>query len=310
MPTAKGSDYFSSILPFDYSGSFAVKIFFFISGLVVTNSLLLNKNTSHFIASRVFRIIPALVFFCMITCFFILPCFFDGSISEYFYSSRPYKYLINNSLMITDYRINGVFGYEDNNSSVINGSIWTIPYEMLSYSILLAAFSVKFLNKKTSVFIAFVFICIISLFQTDGFLVFNERGMERGMLAYCFSCGVLFSAFKEKIKISATLFALSIMVLCFSSKFVLYPFIFYISSFYILLCIASFKPLLNLKPKYDISYGVYLWGWTTQQVISRVAPSLGLYENTIISIAASMLLGIFSWVIIEKRFINIGRSLV
>ena len=41
-----------SIIGFDYSGSLAVKFFFFLSGLLVTNSILRNSNPFLFILKR------------------------------------------------------------------------------------------------------------------------------------------------------------------------------------------------------------------------------------------------------------------
>ncbi|MEH4266789.1 acyltransferase family protein [Klebsiella aerogenes] len=44
------------------TGGVAVKIFFFISGLLVTNSLLTKKSSIEFIVSRALRIFPGLIF--------------------------------------------------------------------------------------------------------------------------------------------------------------------------------------------------------------------------------------------------------
>lgn len=94
---ASGSDLIANILPYDYSGSFAVKVFFFISGLVVTNSLLLNNNITHFVKSRLFRIMPGLIFFCFISTFLILPFFYEGDLYNYYGNSGVYNYLVHNS---------------------------------------------------------------------------------------------------------------------------------------------------------------------------------------------------------------------
>lgn len=307
---SSGYDIIGKHLPFDYSGSFAVKIFFFISGLVVTNSLLVNKNPIHFIKSRIFRIMPGLIFFCLASTILILPFFYDGSLKDYFLNSNLYNYILHNSLLITEYRINGVFGYEDNHRSVINGSIWTIPYEMLAYFILLAAFSVNLLNKKSLALVTFFFITLICMFQPGGFLVFHEGPMERSMLSYCFACGVLFCIFKEKIKIKISYSIILIVIYFLFSKTPISPFVFYATCFYVLLSISSMRFFLKLKPKYDISYGIYLWGWPVQQMVSKTAPSLGVYSNTFLSLIIAMVIASLSWILIERKFINIGRSLV
>lgn len=306
---AHGSDLIAKILPYDYSGSFAVKVFFFISGLVVTNSLLTNNNINHFIKSRIFRIMPGLIFFCFTSAFIILPFFYDGSIIDYYRNSGLYNYIVHNSLLITEYRISGVFGNADNHTSVINGSIWTIPYEMLAYFILLSAYSVNLLNKKYLASIAFVIVIISCLFQQDGFLVFNEGPMERSMLSYCFSCGVIFCVYKDQIKVKFTHAIALLVIYILLSKTHVAPFIFYLTFFYCLIYICSRKLILKLKPKHDISYGIYIWGWPVQQMVSKLEPSLGIYSNSIISILIAMAFGLISWLLIERRFINIGRSM-
>ena len=48
LPIDGQKDIVGRLLVFDYSGSLAVKIFFFLSGLVVTNSLIEKKDVRQF----------------------------------------------------------------------------------------------------------------------------------------------------------------------------------------------------------------------------------------------------------------------
>jgi peptidoglycan/LPS O-acetylase OafA/YrhL len=52
LPSSGPGDILTGLLGFDYSGSLAVKIFFFLSGLVVTNSLLTKRNLLQFLIAR------------------------------------------------------------------------------------------------------------------------------------------------------------------------------------------------------------------------------------------------------------------
>lgn len=54
VPQAGYVDVVARLLGHDYSGSLAVKIFFFLSGLVVTNSLLHKRDVLHFAIARFF----------------------------------------------------------------------------------------------------------------------------------------------------------------------------------------------------------------------------------------------------------------
>lgn len=61
-----------------------------------------------------------------------------------------------------------------------------------------------------------------------------------------------------------------------------------------------------MKPKADISYGIYLWGWPVQQIVSILYKEDGVLFNQFTSILISILLGFLSWYLIEKRSIMFG----
>ena len=61
------SDFLGGILHFTYSGNVAVITFFMISGLLVSNSLFSKKNWKVYLLSRVFRLLPGLIFLSVCT---------------------------------------------------------------------------------------------------------------------------------------------------------------------------------------------------------------------------------------------------
>ena len=67
--------------------------------------------------------------------------------------------------------------------------------------------------------------------------------------------------------------------------------------------------IVHLKPRYDLSYGVYLWGWVIQQICVSLIPGLSSLKLTILSSFSSVLVGYLSWTIVEKPFINYGKKL-
>jgi peptidoglycan/LPS O-acetylase OafA/YrhL len=87
-----------NLIGFDRSGSVAVKFFFFLSGLVVTNSLLKKENAASFIISRTLRVFPGLIV-CVL--FSVLLGAFLSSMDfrEYFFSNETKSYLNNNILL-------------------------------------------------------------------------------------------------------------------------------------------------------------------------------------------------------------------
>lgn len=157
-PELGKSDFIGRYLGFDYSGSLAVKIFFFLSGLVVTNSLLSKRDPTSFIISRFFRIWPAFTFVIIVSAFLIGPTMTTYTLNEYFNNILTYDYIFKNLFMHINFELPGVF---TNNiyGNAINGSIWTLPYEIAAYIVLLSLFMIGiFTNKK---FATFIFILIL-----------------------------------------------------------------------------------------------------------------------------------------------------
>ena len=136
LPSTGSGDVLKGLLGFDYSGSLAVKIFFFLSGLVVTNSLLTKRSLIPFLIARFFRIWPALAFTLLVSAFLLGPLLSEQSPAEYFSNKKVLAYFYKGLSMNIKYELPGVF--EDNALRAVNGSLWSIPHEVFAYLTLAA----------------------------------------------------------------------------------------------------------------------------------------------------------------------------
>lgn len=306
-PQEGKSDLVSNMINFDYSGSLAVKIFFFLSGLVVSNSLLNNKQISSFIFSRIFRILPGLILVVTVSTFLIGPLLSTDSISSYYSNGDTYTYFFRNIILQPQWFLPGVFDH--NAQTAFNGSLWTLPYEALAYALTLITFVIiGFENRKLATVIAIVVILDPFIGNKVIFSWVDAKNTEISLLAPCFSLGVLFSMWKDKISINKKLI-ISLWVLYYvfhSSPHV--AILFYPAILTTFLYISSTPLLLKLKLPVDISYGVYLWGWPVQQIFAQFYPDSGVLLNQLLSMLASVLLGTISWFLVEKKFISIGKK--
>ncbi|HGY0993380.1 TPA: acyltransferase family protein [Aeromonas salmonicida subsp. pectinolytica] len=302
------TDFILSLLPHDSSGSLAVKIFFFLSGLVVTNSLLINKDPIKFIVARFFRIWPALILTCLIVAFVIGPFLSTLTVKEYFSSDNNiFLYVLNNSLLKIQYNLPGVFTTSPYPISV-NGSLWTIPYEVYAYALLLSLYFIGALKYKLFNVLFLVTIAIESLSSEKIIFTWAHSNSEVPMLAVCFAFGSILALYKDVVKVDiyTPLALLLAYYLLIENDYAVY--LFYAFIFLFILYASSTRVALKLKPKFDISYGVYLWGFPVQQVISQFFLTKGIIFNQCVSLLLSIILGFLSWYLCEKHFIKLGSK--
>ncbi|WP_336062502.1 acyltransferase family protein [Serratia sp. 201] len=288
------------------TGGLAVKVFFFISGLLVTNSLLSRNSIIHFIASRSLRVFPGLAFVVIITALLIGPIFTTISIAEYFKTSQPIVYVVKNLLLDTQYTLPGVF--EKNNYGV-NGSLWTIHYEVLAYIIL----ALLYVTKAGSSRLISSLLCLIVIIEPitpfKGILFAGSSNNAIYLLAPCFALGALLAINKNHFHTN-----IYIPFMFFAAQFIFNDehfssLLLCISICLISLHISSMKLIVGLHLKHDISYGVYLWGFPVQQIISQ-----NLNLQPVLNIALSILLAIImafaSWFLVEKPAMRFAKKIV
>ncbi|MDP9940112.1 acyltransferase family protein [Ectopseudomonas alcaliphila] len=112
-------------------GDLGVAIFFVISGFLVSQSMFRLNDLTSYAKARALRIFPDLIFCVLLSILLIGPLFSTLNTAEHFTNSRTYNYLIaTTTLNFLSPFLPGVF--ESNPyGSYINGSLWTLKYEVL-----------------------------------------------------------------------------------------------------------------------------------------------------------------------------------
>lgn len=294
--------------PVTYSGAIAVKIFFFISGLVVTNSYLKNDNVIYFIISRAFRVLPALLFVLIITVFIVGPIFTNFSLLEYYSDPKTWSYISKNMIFNTQYTIPGLF--TDNlYKSSINGSLWSLLYEIKCYFFLMCTFLL--IRKKRTVLLNILFsIIVIDCFLPIS-LIFDQltrNNPEIYFLPFSFAYGAFLALNDRKLAINLEVVIISFLFY-FAFKDTAYNELLLIIAFCnLVIYIASRKFISKLKPKFDISYGIYLWGFLVQQIVYFIFGQIYAGLHFIIALIISMGIAYVSFIYIEKPFVIFGKN--
>ncbi|AEW01795.1 hypothetical protein A4D02_07265 [Niastella koreensis] len=297
-----------SLLHFDYSGSLAVKFFFFLSGLLVTNSIITRPSLSNFVIKRIFRIFPGLLVCLLISVLIIGPIFTDLSIGSYFSEGQTWQFLFHNFFLYDIvWRLPGVFSQSKYG---VNGSLWTLPYEVLCYIYLAVFFGLGLIKDKIIGTLVFVIIIGLSFAGPTYLPTFFASNPDSFMLPGCFALGGLFAVHKDTLRMQVVSLVLLWMLVYLLKGTGAYQLSFYIALFYSAIFFSTLEFVRKkLMLPFDASYGVYIYGFVVQQCLHAMFPSMGVYANQFFSIIIAFTLGTLSWFFVEKRFIDYGHQL-
>ena len=299
-------------------GTIAVDIFFITSGFLITSSFLNRVNVLDFIVARFLRIYPALIVAMFFSVFIVGIVFTSKSFIDYFSDIQTAKYFLKNITLIfgVEYFLPGVFTDVPSRGAV-NGSLWTLPYEIRMYTYLAIIGSVIFyFQKDRSVkFIKIIFLTIgvvsVMLNIFNYFYMIIDGKFIR--LFSMFFMGSVFYIYREHIFLSSRMFYIGLSIISLS---ILQKEIFYVTYSilvpYIVLFIA-YVP--NGKVRLfnrggDYSYGLYIYAFPVQQIIAVVIPNVSVAVMILSSFLFTMVLAYFSWHIIEKRFLGMKKNYI
>ncbi len=294
-----------------------VPIFFVISGFLISASYERNPDIKQYAKNRILRIFPALW-----VCLFVssLLAMFIGKVN--FPLKEATLWLIAQASFLQFYNPEFLRGF---GVGVLNGSLWTIPIELQFYAILPVIYRVIHRGASSVrllvlflVFFVFNF-CYINFFSDRSSVFYKLIGVSIPAYLYLFVLGIILQRNYEKI------------ARYIEGKFFVWIFIYVLLAFFlvstgfsrlgnylnpflaIVLGITSVSfaftmPNLsfNLIKGNDVSYGVYIY----HMPVINVLIFLGMKgENALlISLFFVFSAAIISWVIVEKKALNLKKS--
>lgn len=292
-------------------GSWSVVGFFALSGYLITLSRINARNASAFFSARFFRIVPGLAACLVVTSFVFAPLAALIGPGKYDLSDAASYVLINISIIGTQLTrapigttLSDVPGANEWNSP-----LWTLFFEVLCYWVVgLVAFF------KQELFRAAI-VCMLSVVIGVLLLQVSTYGATAGiwgpvLCPVCtFLAGSLLCLFRTQVFVQkgAICMALCLLVVAFFADRVL---VFCPLPFAYLILVAGSSPALHrVGSRFDISYGMYIYGWPVQQmlVLGGVGAALPLWVFAILSVAATAPVAWLSCVLMERPAQRFGR---
>lgn len=283
--------------------------FFSISGYLVYQSFERSSSYWDFIRKRVFRIFPAL-FVCLVILAFVV-CPFFTEVSGYYYRKDVYMYVVQNMLLFKPhYHIADVFSKNPYNG-FINGSIWTLAYEMLFYVSFFILFF--FRNKMKGLLYLLPVFTIAAIYLR--IVYFNSHKMipfttiELTEMFY-FSVWFFMGMWMNKVRaypflnkvlcLSAWVTFITCMIITELGWLV----IFYWPIILISLGARSTPYLSSVQSFGDPSYGIYIYAFPVQQILVYMGITK-LIPHMLIAMTVSIVLGYLSWHLVEKHVLRL-----
>lgn len=263
-------------------GGWAVGIFFFLSGVLITASAE-RKSLGCFWVARARRIIPGLGVALLVTLALAMASGSSAGIAQ-----SAIWFLRALTLVSIEHRLPEAFAGNPL-PEIVNGPLWSLFHEMFAYALCAIFVWVGGTRSKKAVVALVVFAAATSLAQ--GYL--PARLATFAPLFEAFSLGMAAYIWRDRIVLN------SVAVFLVWPLAVLLPAPLALGMVgFGIVALALSVPGVALKS--DASYGLYIYGWPVAQMIVALQPGVGPMQLAVLSVLATYPIALLSWHVVEQ----------
>lgn len=318
QPAAARVEPILSFTGLEYSGSLAVYAFFLISGMLVTASYVRQKSALRFAVLRLARIYPGLFVCVLLSAYVLNPLLSTRGSVESLGSADAFNYFAKNVSLLggTAWNLPGLF---ENVAlkGVVNGSLWTLPLEVKCYLLVFSLGLLGLLWRRWSI-IACACLALGGMYYLvthgspyDFFRRFANKPTGYSFYPACFFMfGMILFALRKKVPLNPIAWAIVAAIYLFLRNTAASQSLFYITVIYGILCLSASSLLYRLQPKYDCSYGIYLWAFPIQQIVASIWPDGDNLIGLLVSIPITIGIGVLSWRLVELPAMLLARRIL
>ncbi len=299
-------------------------VFFALSGFLVTASLFRTRSIKVFLLFRTLRIAPALAVEVALSALILGPIFTTLALGDYFSSAGFYKYF-SNAVGLINFELPGVFA--DHPVTAVNGSLWTVPFELECYIALTILFLLTITRRPWlllaativggGVVLAAAFLPEIASLDSAAGNPFNYQNavnadvQPRRILVLSFLAGAILFLFRDRLILSPYLaFAAFLGAFLLMASPLFYGFAPLLAAYGTVCLGLADPPRHKVILSGDYSYGVYLYAFPIQQMVYAAAPGQSALANFAISAAAATIFAVLSWRFIEKPALSLRNRFI
>ncbi len=304
-------------------GIIAVNVFFITSGFLVTASLMNRQSVIEFAWARILRIFPALLVMLLLTVFGLGIYFTSLPVTSYLGSADVYIYFLKCATLITHvpFTLPGVFAHNPFRF-MVNGSLWTLPFEIRMYVILAVVWLVllAIIGNRLKLFKLVIICCLV----ISGVLVFIRKfhypesenlawifSIDRDVMLFFFMffSGSAFYCLQDHIRLSRSMFWLCLVALVSAAVIHKHAFfaVYTLTLSYVLIYVAYIPAgyIRKYNQAGDYSYGLYIYAFPVQQSLAALIPGISALTMILIASTISLVFAALSWHLIEQRALGL-----
>jgi len=261
---------------------YAVDGFFAVSGYLIVGARL-RTTAATFMWRRVLRVVPGLLT-CVVVCAVVIaPCI--AYLAAIPWTARDIMtYVLSNASI--------QFGWTLPELPFVNVSLWTLPYELACYALFAALLAVR---PRIFAVLATLVLCTsinVLAVHTGAFPFMFASAARFGSF---FAAGALLHLVRDRVPVSGGLALIAIVVALVPDAVdgrafaLLAP----LTMAYALLWVGASSPT-RVGSRHDVSYGVYIYGYPIQQLLT-VAGASSVLAPILFALASLLLTLPFAW---------------
>jgi peptidoglycan/LPS O-acetylase OafA/YrhL len=275
-----------------------VPMFFGLSGFLVAGSIDRTRSLIGFAGLRFLRIFPALTVDTFFSAFVLGLCLTTLPWHSYFGAPEFRRYFLN---IVGDihYTLPGVFHTLPRRA--VNIQLWTIPFELKCYAILIALAAAGLFRRRRLFLAAAVVVLVASpvLFGLLGWGWSNPQCV----VVPSFLAGCAAYLYRDDIAWNGWLCGLAVAAMTAIAAIPILVGLLPVPLIYATVFLGLLNPRkIWLLKTGDYSYGVYLYGSPfIQTLIATFPPAHAWYVNFLLAVPVTLVFAALSWHLVEKN---------
>ena len=297
-------------LHFSVAGGVAVMVFFTISGYLVTLSWLREPRLLAFVGKRLLRLWPGMLVAVAADVLLFGPAFTTLPLREFWGHPATLEHWCNLWLVKASANLPGVFAHNPL-PGLINGSLWTIPLEVLCYAVLMLVGTLGLLRWR--------WLASSALVAYMAYFALQHNADFGGPMQLWFEYPAYF-AYGSLIALHRASFLKYgqrwVLLLAPVAALLFWRFelehtagLLWLAPLIIYLGLQRSAVWTRLQRLGDPSYGIYLLGYPIQQVVYALWPELPFLVSMAVALVLAMAAGYASWHAVESPALRLKRFL-